>query len=81
MLFMSASPPAAISLAQSSSSSSPSKSSNMSSPSLDLCVDLSSYTLVWQPSPTHPAQRQHPMVLRPRHNKTTNITLVAASSS
>jgi hypothetical protein len=40
-----ASPPATISLARSSSSTSPSKSSTVSSPSLDLCVDLSSYTL------------------------------------
>jgi hypothetical protein len=84
-LSVSASPPATVSPARSSSSTSPSKSSIVSSPGLDLCVDLSSYTLPRQPSPVQTsapsAQRQHPMVLRPRHNRTANITSVAASSS
>ena len=84
-LSMTASPPANVSLAWSSSTSSPSTSSTVSSPGLDLCVDLSSYTLPQQPSPVQtpapPAQRQHPMVLRPRHNRTVNITSVATSSS
>ena len=84
-LSMFASPPAVVSPAWSSSTFSPSKSSTMSSPGLDLCVDLSSYTLPQQPSPVQtpapPAQRQHHMVLRPRHNRTANITSVAAFSS
>jgi len=84
-LSVSASPPAVVSPARSSNSTSPSKSSTVSSPGLDLCVDLSSYTLSRQPSPVQTpapsAQRQHPMVLRPRHNRTANITSVAASSS
>ena len=49
-LFVSASPPAVVSLAWSSSSTSPSKSSTVSLLGLDLCVDLSSYTLPLQPS-------------------------------
>jgi hypothetical protein len=79
------SPLVVVSLVRSSSSSSPSRSYVVSSPGLDLCVDLSSYTLPRQSSPIQTpaplAQRQHPMVLRPRHNRTINITPVAASSS
>jgi len=84
-LSVSTSPPVIVSPTQSSSSSSPSRSSVVSSPGLDLFVDLSSYTLSRQLSPIQTpaplAQRQHPMVLRLRYNRTANITSVAASSS
>jgi len=78
------SPSAADSPASSSAMSSPSGHSAQSVPGLDLCVDLSTYSLPQLTSTDLPSApppiRQHPMVLRPRRPKTANISSVSASS-
>jgi histone deacetylase 1/2 len=78
------SPSTADSPASSSALSSPSGHSAQSMPCLDLCVDLSTYSLPQLTSTdlpfSPPPIRQHPMVLRPRQPKTANISFVSASS-
>ncbi|KAJ6340305.1 hypothetical protein OIU77_008126 [Salix suchowensis] len=57
---------------------------DQSLPGLDLCVDLSTYSLPQLPSTTVPSApplpRQHSMVLRPRQPKTANLSSLSVSS-
>jgi hypothetical protein len=76
-------PPTSPSQVPASSSQVPTESS----PGLDLCIDLSSYSIPQQSppirspdSPAAVASRQHPMVLRPRQHKFVNVSSVSASS-
>ena len=79
----SATPPASPSQVPASSSQVPTESP----PGLDLCIDLSSYSIPQQSPPIRSsdslvavASRQHPMVLRPRQHKSVNVSSVSASS-
>jgi len=75
-------PPTSPSQVPASSSQVPTESS----PGLDLCIDLSSYSIPQQSppirspdSPAAVASRHHPMVLRPRQHKSVNVSSVSAS--
>jgi hypothetical protein len=80
---LSATPPTSPSQVPASSSQVPTESP----PGLDLCIDLSSYSIPQQSPPIRSsdslvavASRQHPMVLRPRQHKSVNVSSVSASS-
>jgi hypothetical protein len=77
-------PSATTSSALSSAFSFPSGHSAQSMPGLDLCVDLSRYSLPQQTFTDQPSAlppiRQHPMVSRPQQQKTANIISVSTSS-
>ena len=73
------------SAASSPTSTTESSNPSASPPGLQICVDLSSYSLQqlpsWAPSTRQSVARQHPMVLRPRLQKTTLLAASAAASA
>ena len=78
----SATPPSSPSQVPASSSQVPTESP----PGLDLCIDLSSYSIPQQSpsirspdSPAAVASRHHPMVLHPRQHKSINVSSVSVS--
>ena len=80
------SPPSATPPASPSGPASPSQVPAQSPPGLDLCIDLSSYSIPLQQTPIRSSDspalvvsRQHPMVLRPRQHKCINLSSVSTS--